>query len=112
MWAHSGGHPFFFKYDVAEIVADICAGVFADIRAGMCADICAGMCADICTGVCAETLPRLFPGNDCRARNQQLRFFFACFFSGIPAAIEVSYYSVSGLIMLCVPERTTVLTLS
>ena len=96
MWAHSGGHPFFFKYDVAEIVADI----RADISAGMCADICAGMCADICTGMCAETLPRLFTRNDCRvhcrASNPQPRFFFACFFAGIPAAIEVSYYSVGG----------------
>ena len=84
---------FFLKYDVAEIVADICA----DISAGMCADICAGMCADICTGICAETLPRLFTRNDCRvhcrAGNPQPRFFYACFFAGIPAAIEVSYYS-------------------
>ena len=72
---------------IAGIIADICAGIRVDIYAG------------IVAGILAETLPRLFTQNDCRvhcrASNPQPRFFFACFFAGIPAAIEVSYYSVS-----------------
>ena len=84
MWAHSGGHPFFLKYNVAEMSAGSIAGILADICAGIRADICAGIVA----GICAETLPRLFPGNDCRAycraRNQQLRFFLRVFFRVYP----------------------------